>query len=67
MKFTKIVKADQNEKLDTYTEYAYAQLEDIKKGIEHAKQTGNLDIKTLKDISHHLSNARILINYFIVK
>ena len=66
MKFKKLVKAEDN-KLDTYTKYAYQQLEDIKNGIVNATISGNITIDTLKEISHHLSNARLLINTFIDK
>lgn len=66
MKFTKVVKAEDN-KLDTYTRYAYQQLNDIQNGIANASISGNMTIDTLKAISHHLSNARLLINTFINK
>ena len=66
MKFKKLVKAEDN-KLDTYTTYAYQQLEDIKNGIANARMSGNITIDTLKEISYHLSNARLLINTFINK
>ena len=67
MKFKKLVKAEDNDKFDTYTRYAYQQLEDIKNGIVNARISGNMTIDTLKEISHHLSNARLLINTFINK
>lgn len=67
MKFTKVVKAEDHKELDTYTKYAYQQLEDIKKGIQNARISGNITIDTIQKISHHLSNARLLINTFINK
>lgn len=67
MKFTKVIKAEDHKKLDTYINYAYEQLEDIKKGIQNARISGNITIDTIQKISHHLSNARLLINYFIDK
>lgn len=63
MKFK--VKAEDNNKLDTYTSYVYQQLEDIKNGIVNAKTSGNMTINTIQKISHYLSNARLLINTFI--
>lgn len=66
MKFKKLIKAEDN-KLDTYTRYVYRQLEDIKNGIVNARMSGNITIDTIQEISHHLSNARLLINTFINK
>ena len=67
MKFQKLVKAEDNDKFNAYIRYAYQQLEDIKNGIAHAEMSGNMTINTIQKISHHLSNARLLINYFIDK
>lgn len=67
MKFAKVVKAEDNNKLDTYTRYVYQQLEDIKNGIVNARISGNMTIDTIQEISYHLSNARLLINTFINK
>lgn len=64
MKFTKVIKSEDQNAL---ARYVYQQLEDIKNGIVNARVSGNMTIDTLKGISHHLSNARLLINTFINK
>lgn len=64
MTFVKIIKAEDND-LDKYSRYIYKQLEDIQNGVISAKISKRMSVDTLKDISYHLSKARLLINKYL--